>query len=186
MKKEILASVFCGVILGGLSGCTVRTYSLTKDRIDQDLSGNRGFIFGSAPKEAGERKATRTTRVVEVELNAPIKFEKKTTKPMITPQQGGGADKTVWGNKGYITGGPGQVEEEAAQSPAISGDFKEYTVQERDTLQKISKKFYGSSKKWYKIYDANRHILKSPDRIYPGQEILIPQEPLKETEENLK
>ena len=40
-----IASVFM------LSGCVVRTYSLTRDRVDQNLEeGNRGYLKGQAPQ----------------------------------------------------------------------------------------------------------------------------------------
>ncbi|MCX7662077.1 MAG: LysM peptidoglycan-binding domain-containing protein, partial [Candidatus Omnitrophica bacterium] len=45
-----------------------------------------------------------------------------------------------------------------------------------DTLQKISLKFYGTTKKWKRIFNANKDIIKSPDKIYPGQVINIPLE----------
>ncbi|MBU0709935.1 MAG: hypothetical protein KJ793_04380, partial [Candidatus Omnitrophica bacterium] len=44
-----------------LSGCTVRSYKQTRDRIDQDLdSGNRGYLEGEVSGEEVERKSTRT------------------------------------------------------------------------------------------------------------------------------
>jgi nucleoid-associated protein YgaU len=55
-----------------------------------------------------------------------------------------------------------------------------------DTLQKISKKFYGKTNKWNRIYEANKDKLKSPNKIYPGQVIDIPVESLKKLQENLK
>ena len=51
-----------------------------------------------------------------------------------------------------------------------------YTIQEDDTLQKISKKFYDAYSKWPKIYEANKDKLKSPEFIKPGITIRIPQE----------
>jgi nucleoid-associated protein YgaU len=46
-----------------------------------------------------------------------------------------------------------------------------YTVESGDNLTKIGKK-YGIA--WKSIWDANRDILKDPDKIYPGQELKIP------------
>jgi nucleoid-associated protein YgaU len=40
-----------------------------------------------------------------------------------------------------------------------------------------------------KVYEANKDILKGPDKLYPGQVLSIPDassETLKETKENLK
>lgn len=48
-----------------------------------------------------------------------------------------------------------------------------YTVQSGDSLSKIGT-HYGIS--WQKIYDANRDKLDNPDKIFPGQELIIPQE----------
>jgi nucleoid-associated protein YgaU len=46
-----------------------------------------------------------------------------------------------------------------------------YRVVKGDTLAKIAKK-YGKS--WQSIYNANRNIVKNPNRIYPGQVLQIP------------
>ena len=43
-----------------------------------------------------------------------------------------------------------------------------------DTLSKISKQFYGDANKYMKIFEANKPMLKSPDKIYPGQNLRIP------------
>jgi nucleoid-associated protein YgaU len=55
-----------------------------------------------------------------------------------------------------------------------SGGGKTYTVQRGDTLQKISQKFYGTTRSWQKIYDANRGKIKKPDVIVVGTVIKIP------------
>lgn len=49
-----------------------------------------------------------------------------------------------------------------------------YTVVSGDNLSKISKQFYGDPNKYMKIFDANKPMLTSPDRIYPGQKLRIP------------
>ena len=51
-----------------------------------------------------------------------------------------------------------------------------YTVKDNDTLAKIALEVYGTSKRWKEIYEANTDQLKSPDRIYAGQVLVIPQE----------
>jgi nucleoid-associated protein YgaU len=47
-----------------------------------------------------------------------------------------------------------------------------YTVQSGDTLSKIGSN-YGVS--WKAIFDANTDVLSDPDKIFPGQELTIPQ-----------
>jgi nucleoid-associated protein YgaU len=49
-----------------------------------------------------------------------------------------------------------------------------YTVQSGDTLWSIAESVYGDGSKYSKIFDANTELLKQPDRIFPGQELLIP------------
>ncbi len=57
-------------------------------------------------------------------------------------------------------------------SASSGGGGTTYTVQSGDTLSKIGSK-YGVG--WQKIYEANRDKLDDPDKIYPGQELTIPQ-----------
>ena len=47
-----------------------------------------------------------------------------------------------------------------------------YTVQSGDSLSKIGAN-YGVS--WQAIFEANRDVLDDPDKIFPGQELTIPQ-----------
>jgi nucleoid-associated protein YgaU len=51
---------------------------------------------------------------------------------------------------------------------------KTYVVMSGDSLSKIAKREYGNAKEWNRIFEANRDILKDPDKIYPGQELKIP------------
>jgi nucleoid-associated protein YgaU len=61
----------------------------------------------------------------------------------------------------------------AVQPPAgIAGHV--YTVVEGDSLWKIAKRQYGDGERWRRIYEANRDLIKDPDRIYPGQQLRIP------------
>jgi nucleoid-associated protein YgaU len=49
-----------------------------------------------------------------------------------------------------------------------------YTVVHGDTLSAISKSQYGNANDYPKIFEANRPMLSSPDKIYPGQVLRIP------------
>jgi nucleoid-associated protein YgaU len=49
-----------------------------------------------------------------------------------------------------------------------------YVVQKGDTLSKIAEEFYGDKMLYPKIFEANRDILTDPNRIKPGQKLLIP------------
>jgi nucleoid-associated protein YgaU len=47
-------------------------------------------------------------------------------------------------------------------------------VKSGDTLSKIAKDEYGDANAYMKIFDANKPMLSSPDKIYPGQKLRIP------------
>jgi nucleoid-associated protein YgaU len=61
------------------------------------------------------------------------------------------------------------VEVAAAEPPA-----QFYTVVKGDTLSKIAKQFYGDANAYNAIFEANKPMLKHPDKIYPGQNLRIP------------
>jgi len=49
-----------------------------------------------------------------------------------------------------------------------------YRVKSGDSLSKIAKEFYGDPMKYTEIFEANKPMLKDPDKIYPGQVLRIP------------
>jgi nucleoid-associated protein YgaU len=60
------------------------------------------------------------------------------------------------------------IEEDAPESTM-------YTVKSGDSLSKISQEVYGSAGDYNKIFEANKPMLSSPDKIYPGQVLRIPK-----------
>ncbi len=58
--------------------------------------------------------------------------------------------------------------------PPTSGSGRTYVVQPGDTLGKISIKFYGTSRRYMDIYNANRDVLSSPSNVEVGQQLIIP------------
>lgn len=162
-----------------LSGCTVRTYSAVKDRVDQEAGGNQGYLTGSAPAGAPAPKkfTQRTTRVVEIEMRSPVKFEKLKSSPKPIEQRET-QDISLEGNRGYLEGLPPAFEPAPAESTQGTQEAKydTYIVKKDDTLQKISVQFYGTTKKWTKLFEVNKDKLKSPDKIRAGQELKIPRD----------
>jgi len=62
----------------------------------------------------------------------------------------------------------------ATAPAAATGESTFYTVQAGDTLGKIAQQHYGSAAKYTVIFEANKPMLKDPDKIYPGQSLRIP------------
>jgi nucleoid-associated protein YgaU len=51
---------------------------------------------------------------------------------------------------------------------------KVYEVVSGDSLSRIAKREYGDASEWQRIFEANRDVIKDPDKIYPGQKLRIP------------
>ena len=52
--------------------------------------------------------------------------------------------------------------------------YANHTVAKGETLGKIAKHYYGNAMKYTAIFEANTNILKNPNVIHPGQELVIP------------
>lgn len=60
------------------------------------------------------------------------------------------------------------------KSGASSTATRIYEVVSGDSLSKIAKREYGDAKLWSRIFEANKDLLKDPDKILPGQKLKIP------------
>jgi len=69
---------------------------------------------------------------------------------------------------GNIFGGGKKKDAKGPERPST------YTVKEGDTLYALSTRFYGSSRKWREIRDANRAVIAPDGRLRAGQEIKLP------------
>ncbi|MBN2582862.1 MAG: LysM peptidoglycan-binding domain-containing protein [Planctomycetes bacterium] len=49
-----------------------------------------------------------------------------------------------------------------------------YTVQKKDTLYSLARRFYGNQARWKDIYNANRDKIRDPNQLRVGQELVIP------------
>ena len=64
----------------------------------------------------------------------------------------------------------------AQKKPVVKADAKQqtYTVKKGDTLSRIAQQFYGSSKKWRRIVDANKDKLGQSQVLRAGMTLVIP------------
>jgi len=165
--KKFVVLVALAAIVASLAGCSVNTKMVTRERVDQEISaasGNRGYLMGTAPA-AGDRKTTR--EYIEVQVEVPS-LEKENRVPKKSTDAV--APATNYGTSSV----PETVVEEF--DVEVKEEFVDYKVQKNDTLQKISMKYFGTTKNWKKIFNANSDILKSPDKLRPGMTIRIPKE----------
>ena len=198
--KTLVSLMAIGAFVLLLYGCTVRTYTVEKPRVDTEITGNQGCISGSCTPEKRESNlsSTRKTTVIEVELKS------KADQEMMAEEKAEAAEEAPAKEPAALFEEPApeeqvnleepeskvykEVEErydaereampapqpEPMQPAAAKPHYTIYTVQKNDTLQKISYTFYNTTRRWNKIFEANRDILKSPDSIYPGQVLKIP------------
>ena len=181
-------------------GIEVRSYIQDKPRVDQAMEGNAGFLDGT-PQPESPVKPTRQVIVVEVTKEAredmadhPAPASKKVedmnwpaagSSPAMMEQapasetQEDNTETSMEDDAGRPVAAPSpKIQQESKQlNPEPSSEasgYREYKVEKDDTLQKISKKFYDNYSKWIKIYEANKDVIKNPDRIKPGITIKIP------------
>ncbi|REE25557.1 LysM peptidoglycan-binding domain-containing protein [Winogradskyella pacifica] len=83
-------------------------------------------------------------------------------------------DKNLIWDKIKEAGGDNPTDIMADIKVADESVYARHTVASGETLGKIAKQYYGEPGKYQKIFQANTDILKNPDVIHPGQELIIP------------
>ena len=129
-----------------------------------DISGLKVEVDGSTATIEGEAKDV-TTREKAVLVAGNIEGIDKVDDRMTVASSG--ADFSA------VTGGSS-----AAVGAGGTGEWssRTYTVEKGDTLSKIAEEMYGDANKYPVIFEANKPMLKDPDKIYPGQVLRIPAE----------
>lgn len=189
MFRKYLSLIVLVVFAAGC-GVKAQTYVMTKERVDQEIDGNAGCLSGECASAPAPEKKTRKVYVLEVTKALPEsqikKIEEEIMSSSVTvnePQQEVAMDQEIVPasapqKRRAVVIPPIEDElasldkvEEAPQGPT---EDQTYTVLKDDTLQKIAKKFYGSFGKWYRIYEANKEVIKDPNLVKPGTVITIP------------
>jgi len=181
------------VVFAAGCGLEARTYVMTKDRVGLDQnSGNSGCVVGKCPPAPAPAETTRKVYVLEITKPVPESEVQKieaTAVNAITES----VDKPSVPDTAPVESAPAATDNaQAAPVIPVVGDntaaapsaaaaqnggsmqAQTYTVQKDDTLQKISKKLFGSYGKWYKIYEANKDKIKNPNILKPGTVLTIP------------
>ncbi|WP_194789654.1 peptidoglycan-binding protein LysM [Pseudomonas sp. UFMG81] len=70
--------------------------------------------------------------------------------------------------------GVASVDDQITVTGPIAQAARFVTVKSGDTLSAIAKAAYGDANQYNKIFEANKPMLKHPDKIYPGQVLRIP------------
>jgi nucleoid-associated protein YgaU len=70
--------------------------------------------------------------------------------------------------------GVSEVLVDQVNAPEQEAKVEYYVIESGDTLSGIAKRFLGNAMDYPKIFEANREVIKDPNKIYPGQKIRIP------------
>ena len=199
MLKKNLALLTLVIFAAGC-GIEARTYVMTKDRVGLDQTGgNGGCVVGKCPPPPPPTERTRKVYVLELTKPVPESEVQKieatavgaiadastpATAPAAPVDNTPAAPDTAQAAAATQPVIPVIGDEPAAASPAavasqdanagVASVPQTYTVQKDDTLQKISKKLFGSYGKWYKIYEANKKKIKNPNILKPGTVLTVP------------
>lgn len=166
----------------GAVGCTrITTQIVEKPRVDQQITGNQGVLVGKA-EPVPPRKETRQILEINVELPTMAELNpwREPGEPGISSAQEVATVVAVSKPQPTVLPISPALElvKDAVPQPKLAATpvpaASTYTVQAGDTLDKIAASFYGDSKQWQRIFEANREMLQSPNRIYKGQSLVIP------------
>ncbi|MBF0504332.1 MAG: LysM peptidoglycan-binding domain-containing protein [Candidatus Omnitrophica bacterium] len=177
-------------------GLEAHTYVMNKNRVGYDQIKNGGCLEGKCPQVEPAEK-TRKIYVLEVTKPVPESEVRKIEESAVNaitdttakPPASGASAASEPAASAPAASAPaattpavvvpvvGDQPAPAAVTGAQNGGNLQadtYTVQKDDTLQKISKKLFGSYGKWYKIYEANKDKIKNPNFVKPGTVLTIP------------
>lgn len=134
------------------------SHKLGTDRVDVTVKGDTVVLKGVVEDQSVFEKA-----VIAVGNTLGISKVEADELKIVAPESGLNLDGSV-----------DMTALVAAATPASEPVL--YTVKKGDNLWKIAEKQYGKGKgaKNTIIFEANKPMLKSPDKIYPGQVLRIP------------
>jgi nucleoid-associated protein YgaU len=135
------------------------SHKLGTDKVQVEVKGDTAILKGAVADQSVFEKA-----VIAIGNTLGVSKVQADELRIVAPQSGLSLD-----------GGVDMTELVKASTPASQPVF--YTVKKGDNLSKIAEHVYGKGKasKYTVIFEANKPMLKHPDKIYPGQVLRIPE-----------
>lgn len=173
--KRIVFLMLVGFSLISITGC-VTAKKVVRERVDQDISGNQGYVQGSGSASTGPRVTER--EYIDIKIELPTWEELRTKPPKQKAQRERTADTDRTGNRGYITSGEGFEEElppvykepepgTSRRVPAHAYEYEEISVEEteagRAVIEVDEEEIIIPSYQEYKVKkgDTLSHIAKN-------------------------
>lgn len=143
-------------------------------------SAGTGTSAGKPPSPSGAQRAAEAIAGYVQTLQLPVKnlqVSYDAASATVT-LRGEAADQATREKAVLACGNVAGVEKVNDELTVAQGAAAEtprfYTVKSGDTLSKIAKEMYGNANDYMKIFEANKPMLKDPDKIYPGQTLRVP------------
>lgn len=157
-----------------LSGC-MTAKKVVRERVDQEVAGNQGVIYGSVPPPTRPAKTTREYIQVDVDLDEMFAKTQKPSevKPAASTSAAPAASTCAPYRVPSSSAKPVCAPALQASAPAVTS--LTYTVKPDQSLSRIAKEVYGDGSKWNIIYEANKEKIKDPNKIKAGLTLVIPQ-----------
>ncbi|CAK13208.1 peptidoglycan-binding protein LysM [Pseudomonas entomophila] len=125
---------------------------------------------GNANAEEQLKKHVQEVGLGNPNISATVEGDKVILKGEVSSQEEKEKIILAAGN----IAGVASVDDQITVTGPIAQAARFVTVEKGDTLSAISKKVYGDANQYNKIFEANKPMLKHPDKIYPGQVLRIP------------
>lgn len=197
MKRDVQVGVILGVIILAIIGVFLSTRTNVKEpiipipEIDSDASPDL-LSLNELPKHPeglspqGDDLAKKDDKISGGE---ETKKENIDQEPAVEEQDyviegelrnAGNAENKIAtsSQKQAIKSQEHEYQEESIPPAASESSQKPnvvtYKVQERDTLHKIARKYYGDDNKWLLIFNANQDRIYDRNNIRVGTELIIP------------
>ena len=153
MRKEFKIGMFLGLglVLVGIIYLSMRKPASVEDRLLEQTQPMVGTNLPVAEANSISLSDTNSAAAVAAALDANM--PSGSTQPVVSTT----ADLTKF------------------EQPQPVKTQRFYIVHKGDMLSTISQKYYGTTKKVNKIYEANRNILKDKNSLKPGMKLVIPE-----------
>ena len=163
-----------------------------RSRLDQAIglinSSKKGFLSEMLPGRQAEPISERISPALEEKYRAVMsenealkreiaRLRERLARPAEPPAAAGTVRpaESVPALPAEPAAAPARVEQTPPPPPPVPEVPATHTVSPGDTLSSISKKYYGTSARWPKIYEANRVTMSSPSDLKPGMVLKLPR-----------
>ncbi len=136
------------------------------EKLEQMVTGSN--LIAQRPQASEPNNAAMSDNTLKQLIASNVSDDQNSFDPEVIENQD-------FGSQPQMT----QVQQAPPAPAPVKVAPKTYVIQKGDSLSKISQKFYGTTKKWKMIYDANRDRINNINNLKVGTTITIPEDPAK-------